>query len=164
LPEVLALADDDCRRRWESLSLGYTESQGLPALRERSPRCTTACRSAILRCTRRSARAITRSSVAAYSRYEGRAIPSAPDTRTSVNPRTGRSTWTPWPLRHNVHHRRQLAAQPDRRGLTSEQLARLSIASWGVAVLRRGVSLLEHGAHLFRQPRRSRAARVEPWG
>jgi aspartate/methionine/tyrosine aminotransferase len=34
LPELLALADDDCRRRWESLSLGYTESQGLPALRD----------------------------------------------------------------------------------------------------------------------------------
>ena len=34
LPELLALADDDCRQRWESLSLGYTESQGLPALRE----------------------------------------------------------------------------------------------------------------------------------
>jgi aspartate/methionine/tyrosine aminotransferase len=34
LPELLHLADDDSRRRWESLSLGYTESQGLPALRE----------------------------------------------------------------------------------------------------------------------------------
>jgi len=34
LPELLGLADDDCRQRWESLSLGYTESQGLPALRE----------------------------------------------------------------------------------------------------------------------------------
>jgi aspartate/methionine/tyrosine aminotransferase len=34
LPELLQLADDDSRRRWESLSLGYTESQGLPALRE----------------------------------------------------------------------------------------------------------------------------------
>ena len=34
LHEVLQLADDDSRRRWESLSLGYTESQGLPALRE----------------------------------------------------------------------------------------------------------------------------------
>ena len=34
LPELLALADDDCRQRWESLSLGYTESQRLPALRE----------------------------------------------------------------------------------------------------------------------------------
>ena len=34
LPELLALADDDGRRRWESLSLGYTESPGLPALRE----------------------------------------------------------------------------------------------------------------------------------
>jgi hypothetical protein len=34
LPEVLALADDDSRSRWEHLSLGYTESLGLPALRE----------------------------------------------------------------------------------------------------------------------------------
>jgi aspartate/methionine/tyrosine aminotransferase len=34
LPELLALADDDGRRRWEQLSLGYTESLGLPALRE----------------------------------------------------------------------------------------------------------------------------------
>lgn len=31
--EVLALADDDARRRWDSLRLGYTESLGLPALR-----------------------------------------------------------------------------------------------------------------------------------
>ena len=34
LPDVLALADDDARRRWETLTLGYTESAGLPALRE----------------------------------------------------------------------------------------------------------------------------------
>jgi aspartate/methionine/tyrosine aminotransferase len=34
LPELLALADDDARERWERLSLGYTESLGLPALRE----------------------------------------------------------------------------------------------------------------------------------
>ena len=34
LPELLELADDDARRRWETLSLGYTESAGLPALRE----------------------------------------------------------------------------------------------------------------------------------
>jgi aspartate/methionine/tyrosine aminotransferase len=34
LNELLQLADDDSRRRWESLSLGYTESLGLPALRE----------------------------------------------------------------------------------------------------------------------------------
>jgi aspartate/methionine/tyrosine aminotransferase len=33
LPELLALADDDARQRWENLSLGYTESTGLPALR-----------------------------------------------------------------------------------------------------------------------------------
>jgi aspartate/methionine/tyrosine aminotransferase len=32
--ELLALADSDCLRRWESLSLGYTESLGLPALRD----------------------------------------------------------------------------------------------------------------------------------
>jgi aspartate/methionine/tyrosine aminotransferase len=31
--ELLALADDDGRRRWETLRLGYTESQGDPALR-----------------------------------------------------------------------------------------------------------------------------------
>lgn len=34
LPELLALADEDGRRRWEDLWLGYTESAGLPALRE----------------------------------------------------------------------------------------------------------------------------------
>ena len=33
LAELLALADDDSRRRWDSLRLGYTESLGLPALR-----------------------------------------------------------------------------------------------------------------------------------
>ncbi|HEY9226759.1 MAG TPA: aminotransferase class I/II-fold pyridoxal phosphate-dependent enzyme, partial [Gemmatimonadaceae bacterium] len=32
--ELLTLADDDSRRRWENLHLGYTESLGLPALRE----------------------------------------------------------------------------------------------------------------------------------
>src|SRR5207302_9475375 len=30
----LALADDDARERWDALSLGYTESLGLPALRD----------------------------------------------------------------------------------------------------------------------------------
>jgi aspartate/methionine/tyrosine aminotransferase len=34
LSELLALADDDGRSRWESLTLGYTETYGLPALRE----------------------------------------------------------------------------------------------------------------------------------
>ncbi len=34
MSELLALADDDGRHRWESLRLGYTESAGLPALRE----------------------------------------------------------------------------------------------------------------------------------
>ena len=32
--ELLELADDDGRRRWETLALGYTETRGLPALRE----------------------------------------------------------------------------------------------------------------------------------
>jgi aspartate/methionine/tyrosine aminotransferase len=32
--ELLSMADDDGRRRWEQLTLGYTESSGLPALRE----------------------------------------------------------------------------------------------------------------------------------
>lgn len=32
--ELLALADDDGRERWENLSLGYTESRGMPELRE----------------------------------------------------------------------------------------------------------------------------------
>jgi aspartate/methionine/tyrosine aminotransferase len=32
--ELLSLADDDGRERWESLALGYTETRGLPALRE----------------------------------------------------------------------------------------------------------------------------------
>ncbi len=34
LPDLLALADADGRRRFEALWLGYTESEGLPALRE----------------------------------------------------------------------------------------------------------------------------------
>jgi aspartate/methionine/tyrosine aminotransferase len=34
LDELLTLADDDARHRWETLRLGYTESLGLPALRE----------------------------------------------------------------------------------------------------------------------------------
>jgi aspartate/methionine/tyrosine aminotransferase len=34
MAELLAMADDDGRRRWESLDLGYTETRGLPALRE----------------------------------------------------------------------------------------------------------------------------------
>src|SRR3954463_10131486 len=34
LAELLQLADADALRRWEGLSLGYTESAGLPALRE----------------------------------------------------------------------------------------------------------------------------------
>lgn len=34
LRDVLALADDDARRRWDELQLGYTESLGLPALRD----------------------------------------------------------------------------------------------------------------------------------
>ena len=33
MTELLALADDDARRRWEQLSLAYTEAAGLPALR-----------------------------------------------------------------------------------------------------------------------------------
>ncbi len=34
MAELLELADDDARHRWASLRLGYTESLGLPALRE----------------------------------------------------------------------------------------------------------------------------------
>jgi aspartate/methionine/tyrosine aminotransferase len=34
LTELLALADEDGRERWDSLHLGYTETHGLPALRE----------------------------------------------------------------------------------------------------------------------------------
>ena len=32
--ELLALADEDSLQRWSDLTLGYTESQGLPALRD----------------------------------------------------------------------------------------------------------------------------------
>ena len=31
--DLLALADDDARQRWDDLTLGYTETAGLPALR-----------------------------------------------------------------------------------------------------------------------------------
>ena len=34
MADLLALADADARERWERLTLGYTESTGLPALRE----------------------------------------------------------------------------------------------------------------------------------
>jgi aspartate/methionine/tyrosine aminotransferase len=34
LTELLDLADDDARERWDSMHLGYTETSGLPALRE----------------------------------------------------------------------------------------------------------------------------------
>ena len=34
MAELLDLADDDGRQRWESLALGYTETRGMPALRE----------------------------------------------------------------------------------------------------------------------------------
>ena len=34
LSELLQIADDDSRSRWEKLGLGYTESAGLPALRQ----------------------------------------------------------------------------------------------------------------------------------
>jgi aspartate/methionine/tyrosine aminotransferase len=34
LADLLALADDDGRHRWETLELGYTQTWGLPALRE----------------------------------------------------------------------------------------------------------------------------------
>ncbi|MFF0339076.1 aminotransferase class I/II-fold pyridoxal phosphate-dependent enzyme [Kribbella sp. NPDC004875] len=34
MSELLALADADGRERWETLALGYTETRGLPALRE----------------------------------------------------------------------------------------------------------------------------------
>src|ERR1700728_1092528 len=43
LPELLALADDDGRRRWENLWLGYTESEGLPELREAIAAQFTSC-------------------------------------------------------------------------------------------------------------------------
>ncbi|GAB4822749.1 hypothetical protein N2152v2_009795 [Parachlorella kessleri] len=39
LSELLELADEDSRQRWESLSLAYTEAQGLPALREAIAAC-----------------------------------------------------------------------------------------------------------------------------
>src|SRR6185312_14881926 len=34
MADLLAMADDDSLRRWNSLKLGYTESLGLPVLRE----------------------------------------------------------------------------------------------------------------------------------
>ena len=42
--ELLALADDDARARWDSLHLGYTESLGLPALRDESHRFCSGAR------------------------------------------------------------------------------------------------------------------------
>ncbi len=43
LAELLALADDDGRARWDELWLGYTESAGLPALREAIAAQFTSC-------------------------------------------------------------------------------------------------------------------------
>ena len=37
--ELLQLADDDAKARWEALTLGYTESAGTPVLREEIARC-----------------------------------------------------------------------------------------------------------------------------
>lgn len=34
MAELLSLADADARRRWDGLRLSYTETQGLPELRE----------------------------------------------------------------------------------------------------------------------------------
>jgi aspartate/methionine/tyrosine aminotransferase len=34
MADLLAMADDDGRERWDSLTLGYTETRGLPVLRE----------------------------------------------------------------------------------------------------------------------------------
>ncbi len=34
LSELLAMADDECASRWQSLKFGYTDSQGLPLLRQ----------------------------------------------------------------------------------------------------------------------------------
>jgi aspartate/methionine/tyrosine aminotransferase len=44
LRELLDLADDDGRTRWETLQLGYTQTYGMPALREAiaSTYCTVA--------------------------------------------------------------------------------------------------------------------------
>lgn len=41
MSELLGLADDEARQRWERLALGYTESAGLPALREEIARLYT---------------------------------------------------------------------------------------------------------------------------
>jgi aspartate/methionine/tyrosine aminotransferase len=43
LAELLELSDEDGRRRWDELWLGYTESQGLPALREAIAGQSAAC-------------------------------------------------------------------------------------------------------------------------
>jgi aspartate/methionine/tyrosine aminotransferase len=43
LPDLLALADDDGRRRWDELWLGYTESEGLPELRQAIAGQFTSC-------------------------------------------------------------------------------------------------------------------------
>ena len=45
LPELLAFADDDAKARWHALTLGYTESLGLPALREEIARTYTSLES-----------------------------------------------------------------------------------------------------------------------
>ena len=34
IPQLLSTADDECRSMWESMKLSYTESQGLPLLRQ----------------------------------------------------------------------------------------------------------------------------------
>jgi len=43
MQELLELADDDGRERWEALSLCYTESAGAPALREEIARYYGGC-------------------------------------------------------------------------------------------------------------------------
>ena len=156
LAELLALADDDCRRRWESLEPRLHRIAGLPALRDEiatlyawldppttsspSPARRKACSS---RCTRCSARAITRSShgrpTSRCTKWRDRSAPTV--TLVPLNPRD-------WSLdvgrrrrrdaAEHARHRRQLAAQPDRR------------AALAGATCSRLLAIAElHGAHLF---------------
>ena len=43
MQELLDLADEECLSRWQTLSLGYTESLGLPALRREIARIYQMC-------------------------------------------------------------------------------------------------------------------------
>ena len=173
MAELLALADDDARERWDSLRLGYTESLGLPGAargdrvalsgpRRRRRHHVRRRRGRRVSRDARAARtpAITRSSsgrrISRCTRSRGR---SARRSRSFRSIRaTGRSTSTP--SRRRCGRTRASSSSTFRtarpaRSSSRDQFARLVVdrrAARRASVLRRGVSV----------SRAQRAARSPP--